>query len=489
MSPGPDSPQLKVSELSGPLPWSFLVDHELRITYVGECLRKHAEGIRPGVLLADWVSIVQPACEVSNIEDLHQIAGRLVVMDFAGLGVQLRGSAFSIDSGRGCIVAAVPLIRSHAEFIESGFTINDFAPQDSVPDLLFALQARDVAFSESEELALLREEDRGRLKSILDSALDAMITIDNQGRVVEFNDVASDLFGYERDLAVGEMLSSLIIPQDQRASHNAGLKYFRETSEGPILGQRIEVTAMNKEGHEFPVEMAVIPFEHEGGQYFTATLRDLTAEREHKRSIEIAAEQKRLLGRELDHRVKNMLAQILVLCSEAETKSTSDRDVVVSLRRRIQNFSAVHDLLSNEQATGIDLRELTWLCLAPYASREGEVVELDAPNCLIVPSAAMTLAMVLNELATNAAKHGAILHQGKISVAWLIEREPKSQLKLVWCEKHSGKLPDVISGGFGAQVLRAVIPHELSGTANYQLEGGALIYTAHMPLNRVLQSN
>ena len=114
------------------------------------------------------------------------------------------------------------------------------------------------------------EEDRGRLKSILDSALDAMITIDDQGIVVEFNNVACVLFGYERDLAIGKDLKTLIIPSEQHAMHEAGLKRFRETSEGPILNQRIEVSAVNKQGHEFPVELAIIPFMHEGNQYFTS---------------------------------------------------------------------------------------------------------------------------------------------------------------------------------------------------------------------------
>jgi PAS domain S-box-containing protein len=486
MSLGPESLQLNVSELSGPLPWSFLVDHELRITYVGECLGKHAEGICPGVLLADWVSIVQPAVEVSNIEDLHKLEGRLIVLDVAGLGIQLRGSVFSINSGRAYILAAVPLIKSHAEFIESGLTLNDFAPQDSVPDLLFALQARDVAFSESEENALLRQEDQNRLKSILDSALDSMITIDAQGCVVEFNDVASKMFGYSRDHVLGKTIESLIIPPALHAQHNAGMKHFRETSEGPILNRRIEVMAMNQNGDEFPVEMAVIPFMHEGAQYFTSTLRDLTEERAQKQSLDIAAEQERLLGRELDHRVKNMLAQILVLCSEAEIKATSDIDVIQSLSSRIKNFSAVHELLSNERVTGVDCRELTWLCLSPYAEEGSQVIEVDAPKCRFVPKAAMTLAMVLNELATNAAKHGAILHHGRISVTWLIERESTPELKLVWREQHSGAPPEAIVGGFGAQVLRAAIPHELRGTADFQLEANGLVYTARMPLDQVV---
>ena len=488
MSAGPDLPQLNASDLNGPLPWSFTVDRQLRITQMGTCLSKHAEGIQVGVLFTDVVSIVLPVCEVSSIDDLHRICGRLIVMEFAGLNLQLRGSIFSTDSGRACIVAAVPLIRSQAEFIESGLTISDFAPQDSVPDLLFAIQARDVAFNEAKEASLLKDEQQGRLKSILDSALDAMITIDGQGHVVEFNDVAIDMFGYEREYALGKELSILIIPPSLRAQHAAGMKHFRKTSEGPILNRRIEVTGMKKSGKEFPVSMAVIPFVHEECQYFTATLRDLTENHAQKAALDIATEQERLLGRELDHRVKNMLSQILVLCGEAEKNATSDGSVIQSLSRRIQNFSAVHELLTNERATGVDCNELTWVCLSPYSPEESKIIEVFAPKCEFMPRAAMTIAMVLNELATNATKHGAILHRGRISVTWSIERGSKMELKLVWREQHSGAVPESISGGFGVQIILAAIPHELSGTADLQLEADGLVYTATMPLDQTLRS-
>jgi PAS domain S-box-containing protein len=356
-----------------------------------------------------------------------------------------------------------------------------------VPDLLFALQARDVAFRESTESSLIREQQGGRLKSILDSALDGMITIDDKGCVVEFNDVASEMFGYSRHSAIGEELSTLIIPPALRAQHVAGMRHFHKTGEGPILNRRIEVMAMKKGGQEFPVEMAVIPFVHKGNQYFTATIRDLTSVRAQQEALKVAAEQERLLGNELDHRVKNMLSQILVLCREAESNATSDINVIESLSRRIQNFSAVHELLSNERATGVDCAELTWLCLSPYATNESQVIEVDAPKCRFVPKAAMTLAMVLNELATNATKHGAILHCGQISVKWSIERGSETEFKLVWREQHSGVLPESIAGGFGAQILQAAIPHELGGTADLHLQVNGLVYVATMPLDQVVQ--
>ena len=316
-----------------------------------------------------------------------------------------------------------------------------------------------------------------------------MITIDLKGVVVEFNDVASGMFGYPRSEAIGKELSNLIIPPHLRAQHLAGMKHFRNTGEGPILRQRIEVDAMRSDGTEFPVALAVIPFEFSGEKYFTATIRDLTIERAQQKAIEQAAEQEKLLGRELDHRVKNMLAQIVVLCREAESKTTADSGVIAALSARIQNFSAVHELLSRARATGIDLNELVGLCLSPYVSLDGEAVTRSGPNCRIVARAAMTMAMVLNELATNASKYGAFRHGGTLDITWSIARGESPAFVLNWHEVHSVPIPDSLDGGFGHQVLQAVIPHELSGEVSYSLEDGGLLFQATIPLDQLIHSS
>ena len=75
-------------------------------------------------------------------------------------------------------------------------------------------------------------EVRDLLQSILDSALDALITVDLQGRVVEFNQVAAEMFGYDREFALGRRISMLIILPDLREGHEAGMSYFRRTGEG-----------------------------------------------------------------------------------------------------------------------------------------------------------------------------------------------------------------------------------------------------------------
>src|SRR5258708_4959060 len=83
-----------------------------------------------------------------------------------------------------------------------------------------------------------------------EAALDCFITIDAQGCVIEFNPAAEKTFGYAREEVLGKDLAGLIIPAGMHASHRQGLKHYHATGEGPILGKRIEVSAMRKDGSE-----------------------------------------------------------------------------------------------------------------------------------------------------------------------------------------------------------------------------------------------
>jgi len=123
-----------------------------------------------------------------------------------------------------------------------------------------------VALSESEE----------RKAAILASSLDAVITIDEDGRVLEFNPAAEKMLGYTSEELVGKEMAPLIIPERLRDSHRAGLARFRQTGRGPIFGQRIEMPALRRDGSEFPVELTVRPIRAGSGTFFTAFLRDLS---------------------------------------------------------------------------------------------------------------------------------------------------------------------------------------------------------------------
>jgi len=147
-----------------------------------------------------------------------------------------------------------------------------------------ARRAAESALSAQTSAAVLRDSE-ARKAAILEGALDCIITIDDQGRVIDWNPAAEQTFGYTRAAALGQTLSELIIPPALRSAHNQGIQHFLSTGVGPVLNRRIEVSALTAEGREFPVELTVVPIHSGGRMLFTAYLRDLT-ERERSAALQ-----------------------------------------------------------------------------------------------------------------------------------------------------------------------------------------------------------
>ncbi len=125
---------------------------------------------------------------------------------------------------------------------------------------------------------------------ILNSALDAVVTIDSMGSIVEFNPAAESMFGVTAEAVHGRMLEEIIIPERYRDAHREGMRHFRNTGEGPVLNRRLELTALRADGTEFPVELAIVPVPQPTGTLFTAWLRDIS-ERAHAQSLLMRQEQ------------------------------------------------------------------------------------------------------------------------------------------------------------------------------------------------------
>ena len=128
--------------------------------------------------------------------------------------------------------------------------------------------------------------------AIIEAALDCVVMIDHQGRIVEFNPAAEATFGYQRHDVLGQPMADLIVPPSLRQAHQAGLRRYLETGVGPVLGKRIEITAMHKSVREFPVELAIKPIQVPGARpLFTAYLRNITdrQRKERRQAAEYAA--------------------------------------------------------------------------------------------------------------------------------------------------------------------------------------------------------
>ena len=176
-----------------------------------------------------------------------------------------------------------------------------------------------------------------------------------------------------------------------------------------------------------------------------------------------AEERQDLLAREVDHRAKNALA--LVQSIVRLTRASSIEAYVNAVEGRIKALSRVHTVLSQSRWQGADLRGLVDEELAPYRTSGNDKIAAVGPEVLLQPATAQTLALALHELATNAAKYGALSSiPGRIKLTW--ELKPSS-LELHWTETGGPHAQRPLSQGFGTRIVIASIERQLGGQAQF----------------------
>lgn len=122
-------------------------------------------------------------------------------------------------------------------------------------------------------------------RAMIAASLDAVITIDERGAVIEFNDAAEQMFGYAREQALGQSIGELIVPDAMRAQHEQGFRRYSQKGEPRVLGQRLELQAKRSDNSEFPVELTLRQVDLIGRRLVTAYIRDLTAQRNAEQEI------------------------------------------------------------------------------------------------------------------------------------------------------------------------------------------------------------
>jgi two-component sensor histidine kinase len=192
----------------------------------------------------------------------------------------------------------------------------------------------------------------------------------------------------------------------------------------------------------------------------------------------------------LNHRVKNTLATVLSLLRRSLRHSKSVKSFSTAFEGRVRALSKSHDLLAASSWAGADLEVLVVTSLAPYRERGdrvvvgGDKVTLNAPSALI-------LGMILHELATNAAKHGALSNdRGTVEVSWHRNARPQ-RLEVVWTEKDGPRVVapagDKSTGktkakGFGLTLIERGLSHELKGKCEFEFKPAGLRCSIEIPL-------
>lgn len=237
-------------------------------------LRAVFEGSLDPMVIADdtgrFVEANPAACELFGVP-CEQLLGRSID-EFAQAGYPFEES-WKEFRALGAARGEFRLRRADGSLRETEFSATaDVRPGRHLSAL------RDVTERKQAEAAL--RESESRKTAIFSSALDAIITIDASGRVLEFNPAAEAVFGYAREEAVGREMAELIIPPALRASHREGLRRLLGGGEGVVLGRRLEMPAVRRDGTEFPVELSILRLPGEGSPVFTGFLRDITERRQ-----------------------------------------------------------------------------------------------------------------------------------------------------------------------------------------------------------------
>jgi PAS domain S-box-containing protein len=119
-----------------------------------------------------------------------------------------------------------------------------------------------------------------KFHAICASAQDAIIMIDNEGRVSCWNEAAEKMFGHTRNEVTGKEIHELIMPERFRKRHQEGFKAFQDTGAGPVVGKAVELAALRKDGNEFPIELSVSAMQIRGEWHATGIIKDITGRRQ-----------------------------------------------------------------------------------------------------------------------------------------------------------------------------------------------------------------
>jgi PAS domain S-box-containing protein len=323
------------------------------------------------------------------------------------------------------------------------------------------IKAADVQ-REQAEAALLESEQRLRfLASIVESSDDAIISKNLDGIITSWNSGAERVFGYTAEEAVGQPIT-LVIPQDRQDEERGILTRIRR-------GERIdhfETVRQRKHGSLIVVSLTVSPVKNAEGKIVGASkiARDIT---EQKR----AQEQIATLAREAEHRSKNLLAtvQATVSLSQSETPEGLKQ----AIEGRILALAKVHSLFVQTRWIGAELSTIATQELSPYSEKDEGRVQIDGPQVLLEPNAAQVVAVTLHELATNAAKYGALtVSNGQISLKWLHEAD--GRLILQWREIGGPPVKTPKHQGFGTRVIERTIG-QLKGKARFDWHPDGLV--------------
>lgn len=347
----------------------------------------------------------------------------------------------------------------------------------TVPNSRQPLQSTSAAsaplVSLRRDVGQLFETER-RLNAVLDNASVSIFLMDDRQHCIYMNRAAELLTGWTlaevlaRDCPLHDIVHHTYpdgrpFPLPECAIDRA----FPENNQ-----ERGEEVFVHRDGHFYPVGFTASPIRDDGANIIGTIIevRDISEEK-------AAAERQRLLINELNHRVKNTLATVQSIAAQS-FRAQTDQAARAVFDARMVALSNAHNVLVEDNWESASLRSVVERALAPHLLAEVDVnrFTLVGPDARLHPKVAVTLAMALHELMTNAAKYGALcVPEGQVAVTWslLDLADGRQQLDLSWVERGGPTVAPPTRKGFGSRLIERQLPREFDGSAviTYAPEG------------------
>jgi PAS domain S-box-containing protein len=316
-------------------------------------------------------------------------------------------------------------------------------------------------------------ESEARFRTIFEQANDFLITTTLDQRITSVNPAVLAALGYAEEEVIGRHISDFM-EADQHAISKAALD--RKLAEGGTTRLTLNVRA--RDGRELIWEINSRLNQNEQGKPtgLHAIGRDMTQAKRDEAHL-------RLLVDELNHRVKNTLA---IVQGIAQQTFKADVDPVVARRAfegRLAALSEAHNLLTREHWGPVSMRQIIGDAVAPHGM-VGIRFALDGPDLPIAPKTAISLALAIHELATNAVKHGALSQpEGSVAIAWSkVDSAEGPRLALSWTERGGPPVATPSRRGFGTRMIERGLAAELGGKVHIDFAPAGLVCTVDAPL-------
>jgi PAS domain S-box-containing protein len=322
----------------------------------------------------------------------------------------------------------------------------------------------------------MREHEQ-RLAATYEHAAIGISEINGEGRILRVNEAMCAITGRTREQLVGSPLFQRTHPDDIDFDRDA----YGKQAAGELGIYSVEKRLLRPDGRAIWVAVRSAPVRDAQGHFLYAVrvVQDIS---EHK----AAEERQKLLVGELNHRVKNTLATVQSLAAQTARHATSPEMFQERFEARLIALSKAHDQLTLRNWQDADLRETIRSAVSPYVGEgasEGRVT-LRGEDVMLRPRAALSLALVLHELATNAAKYGALsVPAGKIVLSWQMKAD---LLVFDWREQGGPPVSKPEQRGFGTRFIEGSVASELNGKAQLDFEPGGLRCTIELPAGAVL---